>query len=96
MQSPSPHPLTRPEKFTEDETAFLQTYLQAFQAHCATLLQRAEGQRKVKNTKGSKKDWVLHNVFQPFLKRFDSDSPSGPNLCDLRKVNISNNSVFRN
>jgi len=89
--SPSP-PLTQLKpRFTEEESAFLQTYLPAFHAHCTTLLQRAEGQRKVKNTKGDKRGWILQTVFQPFLKKFDADSPSGPNLDDLRGVHISKN-----
>lgn len=93
LRSPSPHPSTHRKnlKLTGEEINFLRTYLPAFRAHCATLLQRAEGQRKVKNTKGGKKDWVLQTVFQPFLKKFDADTPLGPNLNDLRTVQATSN-----
>jgi hypothetical protein len=83
--SPSHLPL-RNTPFTQEETTFLRTYLEAFRAYHETLLQKAEGQRKVKNTKGSQKDWVLQNVFQPFLKQFHGGSTSEPNLDNLRKV----------
>jgi hypothetical protein len=88
VRSPSPRPSTHPKKLTEEEINFLRTYLPAFHAHCATLLQKAEGQRKVKNTKGDKKLWILQTVFQPFLKKFDADSP---NLDDLRQVQQTSN-----
>jgi hypothetical protein len=83
LRSPSP-PSIRPinNPFTQEETTFLQTYLPAFRAYHNTLLQRAEGQRKVKNTKGSQKDWVLQNVFQPFLEKFHVSLTSRVNLDD--------------
>jgi hypothetical protein len=91
LRPPSPCLSNHPKKLTADEIAFLRTYLPAFRAYCTTLLQRAEGQRKVKKTKGSKKDWILQTVFRLFVKKFDADSPSGPNLDDLRQVQSTSN-----
>jgi len=76
------------EKFTADETIFLKSYLPQYHAHCTSLLAKAEGPRMVKNTKGSKKEWIVKNVFNEFVKKFDANSPSGPNLGSLRVVRI--------
>ena len=71
------------EKFTADETIFLKSYLPQYHAHCTSLLVKVEGPRMVKNTEGSKKEWIVKNVFNEFVKKFDANSPSGPNLGSL-------------
>jgi hypothetical protein len=78
----------RPEKerFTTDETTFLKSHLPRYHAFCASLLEKAEGPRRVKNTKGCKKEWIKENVVAEFVKKFEADSPSGPNLNSLRVV----------
>lgn len=82
--------------FTNAESTFLKTFLPAFCAHHTNLLGKAEGQRKVKRIKGRQSEWVLQEVFPLFVKQFCADSPSGPKLDDLRKVNISYSQHFEN
>ena len=84
--------------FTDAESTFLKTFLPAFHAYYATLLLKAEGERKVKKVKGCQKEWVLQEVFPLFVKQFgfDSSSESGPKLDHLREVNTVNFQYFEN
>lgn len=74
--SPTPTPTTgRPEqgKFTTIQKDFLNQHPPAYFA--------------IKdNKKGTKKDWVLSNVYPLYVKEFNSDGPSGVNLASLETV----------
>lgn len=78
----------RPEKgkFSNDEKIFLKTHLPAYEVLCRDLEQQATGPRGTGHVKGSKKAWVISQVFPKFVERFSSNQDGGPQLQSLQVV----------
>lgn len=73
-------PNTKPKrciqgKFDKDERDFLEPYLPVY-------WDLFGGGSK----KGDKKEWVEENIYPKFVKRFNSEGPTGPDLDSLQKV----------
>jgi hypothetical protein len=76
----------KPQKFTEDQKAYLESYADAFLAVCSHLDKTGAGPRKVKGNKGSKKDWVERQVIPGFITKFQLAGSGGPSLSGLSSV----------
>ncbi|KIM80039.1 hypothetical protein PILCRDRAFT_89865 [Piloderma croceum F 1598] len=62
------------EKFNDHEQEFLAKYLNQYLAVEASNMK-----------KGAKKHWVKENIYYKYIKEFESDSPTGPDLLSLFK-----------
>ena len=77
----------RPQhKLTREERTYLLTRLPEYHALQATLAEKGDGPRGVKNVKGDKKDWIRAHIFDDFKVKFDSAAPGGPALDSVFKV----------
>lgn len=66
------------EKFNDHEQEFLAKYLDQYLAVEPSNMK-----------KGAKKHWVKNNMYHKYIEEFKSDSPTGPNLSSLLKVNFN-------
>ena len=73
-------------KLTKDKRAYLATHLPEYHALQATLAEKGEGPRGIKNIKGEKKAWVRAHIFEDFKKKFNSAAPGGSALDSVLKV----------
>jgi len=73
-------------KLTKEELAYLATRLPEYHALQATLAEKGEGPRGVKNIKGEKKAWVRAHIFEDFKKKFNLAAPGGPALDSVLSV----------